>query len=203
MRNGGRAACTEVLFNTGECKDDGVQSEEKMDKRKVEKITALVIGVAVVCLSFSGIKDWQTVGIYAGCGWWGRLLYSFFHANLLHATLNAWCLVSIVFIYDIKMWRLLLSFAIAATVPVGIISRVVGGFITPTVGLSGVVFVLFGTLSFEVLRKWYYQMWMLFYLAVGFLFPNTNAWLHLYCYLAGLTIALLNKPIKINGNGKQ
>ena len=61
MRNGGRAACTEVLFNTGECKDDGVQSEEKMDKRKVEKITALVIGVAVVCLSFSGIKDWQTV----------------------------------------------------------------------------------------------------------------------------------------------
>lgn len=174
-----------------------------MDKREMEKIAALVIASAVICLSLSGIKDWQTVGIYAGCGCWGRLLYSFFHANVLHAALNAWCLISIVFIYDIKIWRLLLSFVIAITVPVGIISRVVGGFTDPTVGLSGVVFVLFGTMSFEVLRKWYYQMWMLIYLAAGFLFPNTNAWLHLYCYLAGLVIALLNKPIKINGNGKQ
>lgn len=174
-----------------------------MDRRKVEKVTALSIASVVVCLSLCGIDDWQVVGLYSGCGWWGRLLYSFFHANVLHAALNAWCLVSIVFIYDIKIWRLLLSFVMAITVPVGIISRVVGEFTAPTVGLSGVVFVLFGTLSFEVLRKWYYQMWMLIYLAAGFLFPNTNAWLHLYCYLAGLVIALLNKPIKCNGNGKQ
>lgn len=168
-----------------------------MDKRKVEKITALVIGVTIICLSLSGARDWQTVGIYAGCGWKGRLLYSFFHANILHATLNAWCLISIVFLYDVTLWRLLLAFIIAATVPVGLINHILGGFASPTVGLSAIVFVLFGTLSFEVLRKMYYQMWMLFYLAVGFLFPNTNAWLHLYCYLAGLVIALLNKPVKI------
>ena len=169
----------------------------------MEKIAALAIAAAVMGLSLSGIKDWQTVGLYPGCGWRGRLLYSFFHANLLHAALNAWCLVSMVFIYDIRIGRLLLSFVLAVTVPVGIINRVVGGFTLPTVGLSGVVFVLFGSLSFEVLRKGYYQMWMLVYLAAGFLSPNTNAWLHLYCYLAGLAMALLNKPIKINGNGKQ
>lgn len=169
-----------------------------MDRRKIEKIAALVIGVAVVCLSFSpDINDWYSVGVYAGCGWEGRLLYSFFHVNVIHAVLNAWCLISIVFIYNIKMSRLLLSLVIAITVPVGIINSVVGGFTTPTVGLSGVIFVLFGTLSFEVQRKLYYQIWMLFYLVAGFIFPNTNAWIHLYCYVVGLAMALLNKPIII------
>lgn len=167
-----------------------------MEKRKTEKITALVISAIVIYLSLSTTRNWEAVGIHAGCGWKGRLLYPFFHANILHAALNAWCLVSIVFLYDVKMWRLLISFVIAATVPARMIS-LVGDFTTPTVGLSGLVFVLFGSLSFEVQRKWYYQMWMLFYLAAGFLFPNTNAWLHLYCYLGGLAIALLNKPVRI------
>lgn len=61
----------------------------------------------------------------------------------------------------------------------------------------GACFALFGSLSFEVGRKVYYQLWMLTYLIIGFLFPGTNAWVHLYCYLAGCLIALLNKPVKV------
>ncbi len=149
------------------------------------------MALSVMCLSLCGIDDWQSVGIYAGCGLWGRVLYPFFHASILHAALNAWCLLSVVFMYDVSRLRLLFAYVIAATVPVGAF-----GMAMPTVGLSGVVFVLFGSLSFEVQRKAYYQVWMLFYLAMGFVFPNTNAWLHLYCYVIGVVAGVLNKPIK-------
>lgn len=91
---------------------------------------------------------------------------------------------------------MLVAYLLAVTVPVDTL----GGFLpfdNPTVGLSGVVYVLFGSISFEVLRKRYYQCWMLFYIGIGFFMPNTNAWLHLYCYLCGFVVALLNKPIYI------
>lgn len=172
-----------------------------MDKRKKEKIAALLISAVVALLPLLVSPEWKEVGIYAGCSLQGRFLYSFFHANMLHALLNAWCLLSLVFIYDISIGRILLAYIIAVTIPVDTL----GSFInmtSPTVGLSAVVFVLFGSISFEVARKWYYQAWMLFYLVVGFLFPNTNAWLHLYCYLAGLVVALLNKPVDYGHYGR-
>ena len=169
-----------------------------METRKVEKIASLVIAVLVMVLSFYKTDLWEDVGIYAGCGLSGRFLYSFFHANFLHAALNVWCFLSVMFIYDVSIWRLLLAFAVASSFPVNMLHSLTGGFMTPTVGLSAVVFFLFASISFEVVRKWYYQGWMLFYLVIGFIFPNTNAVLHLYCYLCGFLYALLNKPIKIS-----
>lgn len=173
-----------------------------MDTRKMEKVAALVVATVIVCLSYPSTWDWQTVGIHVGCSLPGRLLYPFFHASILHAALNAWCLLSIIFTYNIKIGRLLLSYIIAVTIPIDTLGSFIDNMALPTVGLSTVVFVLFGSISFEVLRKWYYQAWMLFYLTVGFIFPNTNAWLHLYCYLAGWVIALMNKPIKSKYYGR-
>lgn len=162
-----------------------------MDKKKAGKISALIVAILVFILAIQCTQDWSAVGIYSGCGLSCRLLYPFYHANLLHAILNAWCLLSIVFIYDTSIWRLTLAYIIAVTIPSLFLS------VIPTVGLSGVVFALFGSISFEVGRKLYYQLWMLAYLAIGFLFPNTNAWVHLYCYIVGLLVALLNKPVKL------
>ena len=165
-----------------------------MGTGKVEKASAVVIALVVTVLSVFHIAGWHSVGIYAHAPLSARLLYPFFHAGVLHAALNAWCLLSLVFFYKITWKRMLVAYIIAVTVPVDTL----GGFLpfdNPTVGLSGVVYVLFGSISFEVLHKRYYQCWMLFYITVGFLMPNTNAWLHLYCYLCGLVVALLNKPI--------
>ena len=165
-----------------------------MDTRKTEKVTAIVIALTVTALSFVHVSDWTAVGICSSCPLSGRLLYPFFHAGFVHAVLNAWCLLSIIFIYDVSYWRMFFAYVVAVTMPVDTL----GVFLpldNPTVGLSGVVYVLFGTISFEVARKRYFQCWMLFYIAVGFFFPNTNAWLHLYCYLFGFIAALLNKPI--------
>ena len=165
-----------------------------MDTRKTEKVTAIVIALTVTALSFVHVSDWTTVGICSSCPPSARLLYPFFHAGFVHAVLNAWCLLSIIFIYEVSYWRMFFAYVVAVTMPVDTL----GVFLpldNPTVGLSGVVYVLFGTISFEVARKRYFQFWMLFYIAVGFIFPNTNAWLHLYCYLYGFLFALLNKPI--------
>lgn len=165
-----------------------------MDSRKVEKVAAIVIALLVMALSLVHVSDWSSVGICSSCPPSARLLYPFFHAGIVHAVLNAWCLLSIIFIYEVSYWRMFFAYVVAVTMPVDTL----GVFLpldNPTVGLSGVVYVLFGTISFEVARKRYFQFWMLCYIAVGFIFPNANAWLHLYCYLCGFLFALLNKPI--------
>ncbi len=161
-----------------------------MDEKKGCKVAALLITVVVVCLSLQETTDWSSVGIFDGCGLRSRLLYPFFHVSIIHALLNAWCMLSVVFIYNVSLSRLSFSYAVALSIPGYCLSAI------PTVGLSGLVFALFGSLSFEVKRRLYYQSWMAAYLAIGFLFPNTNAWVHLYCYIIGLVWALLNKPIK-------
>lgn len=162
-----------------------------MDKEKAAKVLSITVTCIVVGVALLHLHDWEAVGIYKGCGLIGRVLYPLHHANLLHAGLNAWCLLSVVFIYDVSVWRMATAYIIAISIPSCFL------YATPTVGLSGVVFALFGSISFEVKRKAYYQLWMIVYLVLGFLFPNTNAWVHLYCYLAGVVVALLNKPIKI------
>ena len=165
-----------------------------MGAGKVEKVASIVMVISVAVLSCFHVADWHSVGIYAHAPWSARLLYPFFHSGVLHAVLNGWCLLSLVFFYGMTWKRLLVAYLIAITVPVDTLGSFLP-FDNPTVGLSGVVYVLFGSISFEVLRKRYYQCWMLFYIGIGFLMPNTNAWLHLYCYLCGLGVALLNKPI--------
>lgn len=167
-----------------------------MGKREVEKAASVVIALVVTVLPSFRFSGWDSVGIYAHCPLAGRFLYPFFHSGVLHAALNAWCMLSLVFLYKITWKRMLVAYFAAVTVPVDTLGSFLP-FGNPTVGLSGVVYVLFGSVSFEVMRRWYYQCWMLFYIGIGFLAPNTNAWLHLYCYLCGLVAALLNKPIHL------
>lgn len=159
-----------------------------MDQKKNGKTATLIISLVILCLaSLRRIVKLSSVGICTGCGLAGRLSYPFFHAGILHAGINVWCLLSVVFIYDISLRRLCLAYIVAVSVPTFCLSE------TVTVGMSGLVFVLFGSISFEVKRKLYYQACMFAGLVTGFFFPNINAGIHLYCYLAGVAGALLNK----------
>ncbi|MFR9541408.1 MAG: rhomboid family intramembrane serine protease [Rikenellaceae bacterium] len=169
-----------------------------MEERKIEKITSIFIGAVILIISLLGTYEAHSFGIYPQCSLLGRMSYSFFHANMIHAALNVWCLLSIVFIRNVSIWRLLLSYLIACSVPIEFINSLVGGCSAPTVGLSGVVFALFASISFNVVKKFEYQAWMAFYILIGFLSPSVNAWLHLYCYIAGFILALINKPITIS-----
>lgn len=172
-----------------------------MDGNEAGKFAALCVAAVILGLSFVRC-DGYDVGIYAGCGMRGRCLYPFFHAGVVHAALNVWCLLVMVFYYEVRIWRAGIAYLIAVTVPADTLGHLVGGMDVPTVGLSGVIFGMFGMLSFGVRRKAYYQCWMACYLLAGFASPATNAWVHLYCYLAGVIVAWLDRPLNIGCNGR-
>lgn len=168
-----------------------------MEREKKGRLAAVIAAAAVILLSFINVDDWGAVGVYAGCGTLQRFLYPLFHASLIHALVNAWCFLSVVFIFDISKLRIFIAYFMAITLPINALGHLFTSCNSPTVGLSGVVFVLFGSIAFEVKRRLFNQIWMLSFLGIGFLFPYTNAALHLYCYACGTVIALLNKPFKI------
>lgn len=158
--------------------------------RKIEKTTGLLIVALILLSALIYVPDWSAVGVSTGCNISQRLVFSFFHASFLHAVVNAWCFVSILFIYDVLWWEMLLAYIIAVVAPDCAL------FTMPTVGLSAVCFALLGMIAFQVKRKLYYNGCMILYIAIGFMFPLVNGWLHLYSYVAGLLVGCLNMPIQ-------
>lgn len=154
------------------------------------KVSALVYVVAILVLHLLPVPL-DAVGVRAGCTLSARLLHPFFHASLLHCLVNGWALLSVVFIYEPSLVRLLVCYGIAVSFPASLF-----GCATPTVGASGVIFALLGSLSFSVRRRWYWQAWWAFFLGLGFVLPTTNGWVHLYCYVLGVAIGFLCKPVR-------
>lgn len=159
------------------------------NNNRIEKTAGLFIVFAIIASAIIYVPDWYVVGAYRGCDMLQRLGYSFFHASFIHAAVNAWCFISILFLYKVTWWRMATAYIIAVTVPDVVLSSV------PTVGLSAVCFALFGSIAFQVKRKLYYNGCMALYIALGFLFPLVNGWLHLYSYVAGLFVGFLTMPI--------
>ena len=160
-----------------------------MVREKKAKTTSLIIALVILIGSLIYVPDWTVIGVAKGCPFVARLGYSLFHVSIVHALVNAWCLLSIVLIYDISVWRLLTAYIVAVLVPDFLLSDV------PTVGLSCVCYTLLGSLIFDVKRKLNFQLCMALYIAVGFLFSSINVVIHIYGYLAGLIVGLLNAPL--------
>lgn len=159
------------------------------EKNRGVKGLTLIVSASIIIMSCLDGWHWNDWGVTRDCDIIGRLCYPWVHASLLHALVNVWCLMSVVFIYDVSLGRLLTAYIIAVCVPGFALSDV------PTVGLSTVCYALMGSLSFEVRRKAYFQSWMAFYIGIGFLFPSVNAIIHVYGYMAGLIVGLLNAPM--------
>ena len=150
---------------------------------EIEKTAGLLIAAYVLASALIYVPDWNVVGATAGCGILQRLGYSFFHASLL------------LFLYNVTWWRMAVAYTIAVAAPDYVLST------TPTVGLSAVCFALLGLIAFMVKRKLYYNGCMALYIALGFMFPLVNGWLHFYSYVAGLFVGFLTCPIKRKHNG--
>ena len=172
------------------------------------KTTALVLTVVIMLIQLVMAPDGFSSGLSAvalspDCTIYARLLYPFFHASFLHAALNCWVLLCIVFYYNIGIGNLLLSYLVAITVPCSVCGYSIAT--TPTVGLSAVVFCLLGMTSWMVRRKLYYHCWIASFIALGYLLPYLcsvcgytvaipNNLLHIYCYVVGLMVGFLNSP---------
>lgn len=161
-----------------------------MVRRTLETSAALLIPLATLAIAAFASPGWSAVGVCRGCSILQRLAYSFFHASVIHAAVNAWCFISILFIYHVSWLRIAVAYAIAVSAPAFVLSSI------PTVGLSALCFALLGSITFQVKRKLYYNGCMALYIALGFFFPLVNGWLHLYSYVAGLIVGFLNMPIQ-------
>lgn len=159
-----------------------------------------MIVAVVIVLRLLAVPSTE-VGLYVGAPWWHRLTYQFFHAGWIHLAVNCWALLCIVFLYEIDLKMLLGALAAAASFPCGLLAPLYSTPMLTTIGLSGMCYALLGRYSFGVKRKLYYQLWWAFFIGIGFFFPSVNAILHLYCYLCGLLLALLNKPFTYEERG--
>lgn len=182
-----------------------------MVRRKETKTTALVLTVVITSLSIiCSLNGYAVdkVGIGKDTSVIARFAYSFFHASVVHALLNCWCLLSVVFIYNIPLSYIAIAYFIAVTYPAGTLCELVGsgGAPVPTVGLSAVCFALLGMAAFQVRRKLYFQVWVLSFIAMGFVLPSLcvlcgldvaspDNILHIYCYVAGLFVGFLDSPV--------
>lgn len=160
-----------------------------MVQGKETKATSLILTLVVLILLCLPI-DIKSAGISQGCTLWQRLSYPFLHGSILHAGVNCWCLLSICFNRNTPMWQLIAAYVIAVSYP-----SILMNSHTATVGMSGVIFALLGIISLTS-RKWYVNVaFIMAIILFGYLLPNIDATLHLYCYLVGLIVGLLTKPI--------
>lgn len=173
-----------------------MQGKKAVPERKAAKAAALALtaGVAAIAL-FAGI-DPQEWGLRRGCPAAARAAYPFLHANVFHAAANLWCLLSAVFLRGAGLRGLAAAYAVAVSVPGFLLSE------KPVVGMSGMVFALFGILSARTARKARYHAWMCACIGAGFLLPAVCGTVHLYCYAAGTICAELAAMAQRTRNGK-
>lgn len=163
-----------------------------MGQGKVEKPASLCLAMSVTFITLFCTPEWEAVGLYRGCSMIGRCVYHIFHASIWHALLNLWCFLSIVFIYHVRWLRIIAAYIMAASVPSLLLSD------TPVVGLSAVCYALLG-LHFSSVssgRRIPYLIHIALYLCVGFILPAVSGFVHLYCFVFGLLMALLNTPYR-------
>ncbi len=168
-----------------------------MVQGKASKNTTLILSAVVLLLCLVDVT-YNEVGLFDGASWINRAIFPLFHGSIYHALLNVWCLLSIVFYYNIPIGQFICAYIVSVTIPIDFLSNIIPSLPTdtPIVGLSGVCYTLLGKCSWRSTHKVYYNIFITINLILGFIIPNICGWLHLYCYAAGLLIGALNKPIR-------
>lgn len=138
------------------------------------------------CFGFTAESDAAIVCEALLC----RLAYPFIHAHPLHAAVNGWVLLQLAFRTPLTLRRLLLAFVVAWSCPAFIA-------VWPTassssvVGLSGVLYALFGMWMPRVANRLRYNAIVALWLAAGLCTTSVAVGLHLYCYLLGILLGFL------------
>jgi membrane associated rhomboid family serine protease len=160
-----------------------------MAQETYPKVAALALSLIVLIAALLPLPV-ATWGLTVTGGISSRLCYPLLHATLLHALLNVWCLLSVVFVYRVRLSTLCWAYVAAVCIPTVCLSA------SPTVGLSCAIFFLFGAVTWRTERRLYFTSWIIFYVVAGCLLPGTNGLAHVWGYATGLIYGLLNTPIQ-------
>ena len=156
-----------------------------MVREKKAKVAALVL--VTVCVFLHMACDAQDYGVYSGCPVTVRVLYHFFHGGWLHLAVNSFVFLQLVFLCDFSLTGIILAWAISSSVPVM--------WDTPTVGLSGMIYAMFGMATWNARAPMAFVMCIGVYMAIGLSNPSSNVCLHLFSYIAGLIVGILLKRV--------
>lgn len=154
-----------------------------MPRTPKAQIAACFCYVTIMLLSILG---YDGMGLYDGCSFLQRISYPLYHQNVFHAAINLWvlhqCLRSIP-----CGWNLAIFYLIAVSYPFTTA--------TPIIGLSGLVYAYMGFIAPYVEKKVKYNLTILFYISIGFVFPSMAIGVHIYCYVLGFLWGYLNAPL--------
>lgn len=153
---------------------------------KQAKDITIFIAVLTTILFITGIGEEQ--GMQTNPTIADRLLYSFYHASIIHLMSNIWAMLSVIFVFQPHWGYMAAAYTIAVLCPSCLCQ-------TPTVGLSVFIYALFGMMAFRVKDRGFYQLCMAIALAAGCLHPYINGYVHIYAYACGFIVALLTTPI--------
>ena len=160
-----------------------------MQARDHAKAAALGISgivMATAILSPCGTPN-MGIGLYIGAPLYARLLHPLVHTGLVHAILNVYVWLQIVFFCPIRLRHLFTAWLITCCCPTAIAT--LGAASTDhVVGLSGIIYVLLGTQMNRARDRVSYNIWIATYLFMGWLIGGIAVAFHLYCYLMGIII---------------
>ena len=154
-----------------------------MPRTKKAQIATYFCYAIILVISLLG---YDGMGLYDGCTFLQRISYPLYHQNIFHALINLWvfhqCLRSIPCGGNLAVFYLIaVSYPFATA--------------TPIIGLSGLVYAYMGYIAPYVERKVRYNLTILFYISIGFVFPSMAIGVHIYCYVLGLLWGYLNAPL--------
>lgn len=156
-----------------------------MLRRKKTKIATLIFVILIMMLNFSSIKA-MSVGLYIGCPEYCHFTWPFFHASWIHLLINVWCLLGIVFIYDVSIEHILIAYSSSIFAP-NLTS-------IPIIGISGICLFLMGYIMWQVKRKIYFNCYVVAFIGIGFIF--NRSFIHIYSYIIGISYGYLWKVFK-------
>ena len=170
-----------------------------MPSRPFAKAASLVVGLVSLLLSVAGaigLLSLDGVGILSGGPFWCRLVHPFVHAGVLHALLNVYVFLQLVFFFPVRLRHLLLAYLVSCSCPSMLAlwspSLFHGLFLhgSCVAGLSGVVFFLLGFVLRRVARPLRFCMVLLGWQLFGMAFGTVAVGMHLYCFAAGVLMGV-------------
>ena len=158
-----------------------------MQGRDAAKAASLGVGGIVMAVAILSPHATPTIGlgIYAGAPLYARLLHPLVHTGLIHAVLNVYVWLQIVFFCPIRLRHLITAWIIACSCPT-VIATLGAAYTNHVVGLSGVIYALLGAQMTRAKNMLSYNLWIAAYLITGWFIGGIAVVFHLYCYLAGI-----------------
>ena len=135
----------------------------------------------MILVAWGGIgTSW---GYSADTPLWTHLAYHFAHGNVFHLAANMLVVFSIIFNRNDSWWLWVVSYLVAVLCSFIIATQ------SPTIGLSGILFVYYGIIFLKDGARWKPLAHLLLFMAVSCMFVSRMAvGLHFVCLSAGVII---------------